>query len=91
MTAAAVVAAAAAARSEFDLFTAMPIYQSALTHLWREISALVVWIYDTFEDIFGNKHNFTKYLKESCGLGSEQHFCCKYFLKNSPVIALFPK
>ena len=30
----------------------------------------VVWIYDTFENNLGMEHIYTKYLKESCELGS---------------------
>ena len=45
----------------------------------------VVWIYDTFENNFEITHKFTKYLKEGCGLGYDQHFSLKYFPKNALV------
>ena len=36
---------------------------------------------DTFQNNFGIDHEFTKYLKESCGLDFNKHFSFKYFLK----------
>ena len=54
------------------------------THSCRQISQTsVVWTLDTFKDNYGIKRNFTKYLKESCGLGYGQHFLIKYFLQKS--------
>ena len=35
----------------------------------------------SFKNHFGNKHEFTKYFKESCGLGPEQQFLYKYWIK----------
>ena len=35
---------------------------------------IVVWIYDTFDDNFGNKNDKTKYLKESCRKSSDEYF-----------------
>ena len=34
----------------------------------RVHSEIVVWIYDTFDNNFEIKNDFTKYLKESCWL-----------------------
>ena len=45
----------------------------------------VVWTYGTFVNNFQIQHQFTKYLKESCRLGSEKHYSFKYFLKNTLV------
>ena len=50
---------------------------------------IVVWTYDSFETISKLKHCFTKYLKESCGLCSDQHCLIKYFLKNTVVSEFF--
>ena len=41
---------------------------------------IVVWISDTFDYTFGIKHNFTKYLKESCSDVPDEYFSSKYFL-----------
>ena len=37
------------------------------------------------------KYEYTKYLKESCGLGYCQYFYFKYYLKNALVTQIFPK
>ena len=37
------------------------------------------------------KQTFTKYLKESCCLASDQHFSYKYFPKNAFVRKIYPK
>ena len=43
-----------------------------------------------FENKFGIKHNFTKYLKESCCLASNEHFSFKYFQENVFLSKIFP-
>ena len=54
-----------------------------LTHSCPDISLTsVVCTYNTFENYLRIRHDFTKYLKKSCGLGSDQYFSFKYFLKN---------
>ena len=42
---------------------------------------MVVLINDTFDNNFGVKNDFTKYLKESCWYCSEKYFSFKYFPK----------
>ena len=50
-----------------------------LTHSCRDISlASVVCSSETFENNFKIKCKFTKYLKKSCGKGSDPHFLFKY-------------
>ena len=51
-------------------------------YLCLEILPRVVWTSGNFENNFRINHDFTKYLKESCGLDFVQHFSLKYFLKN---------
>ena len=43
----------------------------------------IVCFYRSFCSIFGIKHKFTKYLKESCCLSSDQHFSFKWFPENA--------
>ena len=45
----------------------------------------------TFENNLGMKRKFTKYLKESCYLASDQHFSFKCFTENASVSKIFPK
>ena len=53
--------------------------------IWLTHSCLViyltkiVWTSHTFENDFGMKHEFVKYLKESCRWSSDEHFSFKYF------------
>ena len=47
---------------------------------------MVVWTYDSFENNSKLKHCFTKYLKESCGLGYDQHSLFKYFCCILPLL-----
>ena len=52
------------------------------THSCLEIPWNIdVWNYSSFENNFGIKLNFTKYLKGSCGLGFDQHFLFKFFFE----------
>ena len=51
----------------------------------------VVCYFHTFENDFGIKRKFTKYLKESCCFTSGKHFSFKYFPKNAFVGKIFPK
>ena len=51
----------------------------------------VLWIHDIFENNSRIKMNFTKYLEESCGFGSDLHFSFRYFQKNVPVTKILPK
>ena len=53
-----------------------------LTHSCREITlTIAVCTCRTFENNFEIKQIFAKYFKESCGLGSDQHYSIKYFPK----------
>ena len=45
----------------------------------------------TFENNFGIKEMFTKYLKESCCLASDQYFSIRCFPENAFVSETFPK
>ena len=45
----------------------------------------------SFENNFEIKHKFTKYLKESYCLASDQHFSFKCFPENASVGKIFPK
>ena len=44
----------------------------------------------TFGNNLGIKREFTKYLKESCCLASDQHFSFKCFPENAFVSEIFP-
>ena len=60
---------------------AFPLGKDALTHSCLVISlARVVWTLNTFQNSFGIDYEFTKYLKESCGLDFDKHFSFNYFL-----------
>ena len=45
----------------------------------------------TYEHNLGIKLRFTKYLKESCCMASDQHFSFKYFPENTFVSKIFSK
>ena len=51
----------------------------------------VVCYSHTFENNLGIKQKFTKYLKESHCLASDQHFSFKCFPENASVSKIFPK
>ena len=51
--------------------------------------ASVVWTCHTFENNFGTKHKFSKYL--TCRKGSDEHFTVKYFLNIAFVRQITPK
>ena len=52
--------------------------KNELTHSHlKDLMKIVVWIYGSFDNNFGLKKDFTKYLKESCWLSSKQHFSLK--------------
>ena len=53
----------------------------AATATCLAIGTNVVWTFITFDDNFVTKHKFTKYLKESCVLGTDDDFFFKYLLK----------
>ena len=42
----------------------------------------VICSFETFRNYFEIKLKFTKYLKESCAKGSDQHILFNYFWKN---------
>ena len=50
----------------------------------------IVCYFHTFENNLGIKEKFTKYLKESCCLASDQHFSFKCFSENAFVSEIFP-
>ena len=52
---------------------------------------IVVWFSDTFENIFGMGHDFTKYLMESFSLNLCEQFFLKYFHKYALFGELSPK
>ena len=65
---------------------------TTLTHSSLEISlTFVVWTYDTFENIFGMKQQFEKYLKESWRKSSDEQFSFKYFHYTAFVREISPK
>ena len=45
----------------------------------------------SFENNFEIKHKFTKYLKESYCLASDEHFSFKYVHENAFISKIFPK
>ena len=47
-----------------------------------------VWIYENFENNFGLKHRFVKYLKEICAYSFAQHFSFKYLLENAFITVI---
>ena len=51
----------------------------------------VVWTCQTFENNFGTKNKFAKYLKESCRDSPDEQFSLKYFLDISLVREISPK
>ena len=51
----------------------------------------VVCYSHTFENNFAIERKFSKYLKESCCLASDQHFSFKCFPENAFVSEIFPK
>ena len=53
--------------------------------------AIIVCYSNTFENNLGIKQKFTKYLKESCCMASDQHFSFKFFPQNALVCKIFPK
>ena len=63
-----------------DLIRIIKSAHSCLTHSCPEIdSTSVIWTCHIFENNFGTKHKFTKYLKESCRQHFDEHFSFKYF------------
>ena len=52
---------------------------------------LVVWTCQTFENNFGMKYKFAKYLKETCRYKSDEQFSYKYFLNIAFIKEIFPK
>ena len=63
-----------------------------LTHshseLFEKVSSAFFY---TFGNNFEIKHKFTKCLKESCCLASDQHFSFKLFQENAFISKIFPK
>ena len=57
----------------------------------KSSSRNIICSFHTFENNFGIKLNFTKYLKEICCLYSGQRFSFKCFQKNALVREIFPK
>ena len=51
----------------------------------------VVWTFNIFENNFGIKPKFTKYLKEDCVMDFDQHFSCICFLLIAFVGEIFLK
>ena len=69
-----------------------PLTILEITHSCLEINLTsVVWTCHTFENIFGIKHKFTKYFKESCRWSSNKQFSFKYFLNITSVREIPPK
>ena len=56
--------------------------QVPLTHSHTGTLEYFVCYFSNFENNFGIKSKFTKYLKESCYLASHQHFSFKCFFRN---------
>ena len=54
------------------------------------LESIVCYSY-TFENNLGIKPKFTKYLKESYCLASDEHFSFKYFHENTFISKIFPK
>ena len=54
------------------------------------LESIVCYSY-TFENNLGIRQKFTKYLKESCCLASDQHFSFKCFLGTAFVNKIHPK
>ena len=52
---------------------------------------IIVWTCHTFEDNFGMKHTFEKYLKESCRYGSDKQLSIKHFPNVAFVGEIPPK
>ena len=60
----------------------------SLTHLCLEICLTDIFqTFDTFEYKIAINHRFTKYLKESLWLGSDEYYSFKYFMKHALVAA----
>ena len=53
--------------------------------------SIVAWAYDTFENNFGIKHEFTNYLKGKCSFGSEQHLSFAFLSTKALVTKILPK
>ena len=56
-----------------------------------DIYTSVVWTYYNFDNFSRIKQNFTKYLKESFCLSTNQHFFFNFFSKNALDTYIFPK
>ena len=64
----------------------------SLTHSCLEISlTCVVWTCHIFENNFGMKHKFLKYLKEICILSIDEQFSFNYFLNIALTIEISSK
>ena len=65
---------------------------SCYMHEWQKIYLTnVVWTFQTFENNFGLKQQFTNYLMESCRQNSDEQFSFKYFLNIAFVREISPK
>ena len=65
---------------------------TSLIHSCQDSSLVwIIWIYRTFENNFGIKHTFQKYLRESWWLVTDWHFPFKYFLEKAFVRELSVK
>ena len=63
-----------------------------INHLCQEIYLIsVVWIWQTFENKFGMKHKFAKYLNESCRKNCDEYLSFKHFLHIAFVREISPK
>ena len=63
-----------------------------LTHSYLEIYLTsIVWTRQTFENNFGMKHKFARYLKGSYRQSSDEHFFFKYFLNIPSLRKISPK
>ena len=63
-----------------------------LAHSCKEFALTSsIWTDSTFENNLVINHNFTKYLKRICGLGSALCYSFKYSLKNALTTKLSPK
>ena len=67
-------------------------FSAPLTNSYLEIYLTsIVWTRQTFENNFGMKHKFARYLKGSYRQSSDEHFFFKYFLNIPSLRKISPK
>ena len=78
-------------QSMFSAYHRLKGYLSFNPFALRVPPESIVCYSHTFENNFGMKEKFEKYLKESCCLVFDEDFSCKYFPKNALVWKILSK